>query len=253
MEPAKVLAAASEAGVTVTTVLTTHKHWDHAGGNNAFHTQCPNVPIYGGAIDAVEGCTKPLKDGETLTVGKSIHVRCLHTPGHTMGHICYLATSSQQQEAGAVFTGDTLFIGGAGKFFEGTPQDMHTSLYTKLATLPPATQVWCGHEYTLSNYRFAEWMEPKNAALLTAITEAKARRAQGLPTVPSTIGQELATNPFMRVGEAAIQVGAGLVERERGGKEALRAMCLSHRLTQTPPQPPQQIKPNRKKLRPRRA
>lgn len=213
MEPTKVLAAASAAGVTITTVLTTHKHWDHAGGNNAFHTQCPDVPIYGGAVDAVEGCTKPLKDGDTLTIGQGIQVQCLHTPGHTMGHICYLATSSSSSsaEAGAVFTGDTLFIGGAGKFFEGTPQDMHTSLYTKLATLPPQTQVWCGHEYTLANYRFAEWVEPENAALQAAVADAKARRAKGLPTVPSSIGQELATNPFLRVGEAAVQekVAAG--------------------------------------------
>lgn len=106
----------------------------------------PNAPVLGGVLDDVTACTQALQDGDTLRIGRDVHVRCLHTPGHTNGHLCYVATSEKEGQAeGAVFTGDTLFIGGAGRFFEGSPEDMQFSL-SKLASLPPKTSVYCGHE-----------------------------------------------------------------------------------------------------------
>ena len=129
------------------------------------HALFPDVPIYGGAIDAVEACTDTLTHNQELKIGEEISVVCLHTPGHTLGHICFVATSSNTHTdtdthpSTAVFTGDTLFIAGAGKFFEGSPQQMYQSLTHTLAVLPTHTHIYCGHEYTLSNYKFALWLE----------------------------------------------------------------------------------------------
>ncbi|CAM9404188.1 unnamed protein product [Scytosiphon promiscuus] len=207
-EADKVLKAADEAGVTITKVLTTHKHLDHAGGNNAIARKIPGLEIIGGEVDRVQGATSTVKDGDTISVG-AISVKCLHTPGHTMGHTCFYATEGNQK---AVFTGDTLFVGGAGKFFEGTPEEMQHSLGDKLGKLPPETLVYCGHEYTSSNYRFAQSIDPDNEALKQEISRASERLRNGEHTVPSTIAKELATNPFMRAHEASIQARTGLGE-----------------------------------------
>lgn len=188
-------------GLTLKMVLTTHKHWDHAGGNNEIKNKFPHVPIYGGSIDQVEGCTNVINDKDIINFG-SITIQCLHTPGHTMGHICYYCTCDDLK---IVFTGDTLFLGGAGKFFEGTGSDMHFSLYEQLAKLLPETLMYCGHEYTLSNYKFALSLEPENPDLLAEVERAKALRDENKPTIPSTIGRELKINPFMRVNEPSIK------------------------------------------------
>ena len=138
----QVLKAAKEEGVSISKVLTTHKHNDHAGGNSAIAKSIPGLEIVGGEKDRVQGCTSTVKDGDEFSIG-SIEVKCLHTPGHTVGHICYYVTEGEQK---AVFTGDTLFVGGAGRFFEGTPEEMQHSLAEKLGKLPPETLVYCGHE-----------------------------------------------------------------------------------------------------------
>lgn len=201
-QPEKVLDAIKEyaTGYSFTTIFTTHKHWDHAGGNDQIKREVPNLTIYGGEREGVEGCTHPVKDGDVLTFGSGAKFTCLLTPGHTMGHICYFMEHEGQR---AVFSGDCLFVGGAGKFFEGTGADMYTSLYEKLMQLPLDTLVYCGHEYTLSNYRFAVALEPSNERLAAENAAAIELRAAGKPTIPSSIEKEMATNPFMRVKELA--------------------------------------------------
>ena len=202
-QPLKVMQAIDQLnGIKLTAIFTTHKHADHAGGNSVIADCTPGIAIYGGEIDNVESCTVFVKDGDELTFGSNIKLQCLHTPGHTIGHISYYVTHHDQR---VVFTGDTLFIGGAGKFFEGTGKDMYPSLYEKLATLPPDTLVYCGHEYTLSNYRFALSLEPDNERLVEEHRIAQELRAQGAFTVPSTIEKELATNPFLRIHQPSIR------------------------------------------------
>lgn len=140
-----------------------------------------------------------MTDGEIIFLD-DIQITCLLTPGHTMGHVCYFA---QHKHNNAVFTGDILFVGGVGKFFEGTASDMHCAL-SKLTALPHDTEVYCGHEYTLSNYRFALSIDEFNTDLLDANEKMTALRQDSKYTVPSTIGLELRTNPFLRVTTPAI-------------------------------------------------
>lgn len=212
-EPEKVLGAVKALGVRVTTVLTTHKHWDHAGGNAAVAKALPGIEVVGGEIDNVEACTKPVKHGESVRVG-ALSVRCLLTPGHTLGHMCYYVQDDEGE--GAIFTGDALFCGGCGRIFEGSAEVMCESLYSQLASLPPATKMWCGHEYTEKNFLFAATIEKENPQLAERIAWVREQRARGLPTVPSTIAAELATNPFLRCDSPAIQAlceCVGSVER----------------------------------------
>ncbi len=149
----------------LTKIFTTHKHMDHAGGNDVIYEQFPDVDIIGGTIDQVLCCRTCVNDGDVITFG-NLKVHVLHTPGHTNGHICYFIPAQPGCDTPAVFTGDTLFIGGCGKFFEGTGTEMYNSL-KKLTALPSNTEVYCGHEYTASNYRFALSINPSNAELVT--------------------------------------------------------------------------------------
>eukprot|EP00752_Nemacystus_decipiens_P004324 g3949.t1 len=170
-------------------------------------SRIPGLEIVGGEKDRVRGANVSVNDGDSLSVG-GITVKCLHTAGHTMGHICFYATEGEEK---AVFTGDTLFVGGAGRFFEGTPEEMLMSM-DKLAKLPPETLVYCGHEYTSSNYRFAQSIDPDNDDLKRQVSLAQQRLGKGEHTVPSTIANELATNPFMRARDTSIQGRTGLGE-----------------------------------------
>merc|ERR1712087_82962 len=133
----------------------------------------------------------------------------MFTPCHTSGHICYFVTGPSGEEP-AVFTGDTLFIGGCGKFFEGTGKEMHAALIEKLSSLPTETKVYCGHEYTVNNLKFAEHVEPDSEAVKSKMAWAKTQRSKEQPTVPSTIAEEMQYNPFMRVRESAVQSHAGM-------------------------------------------
>jgi hydroxyacylglutathione hydrolase len=187
-----VLAAAQREGVTVTTVLSTHHHFDHVGGNEELAGRVP-VRVYGNADDAarIPRLTDGVREGDAVHVGR-LAGEVLFIPAHTSGHIAYHFPKER-----AVFTGDTLFAAGCGRLFEGNPAQMMASL-AKLDALPEDTKVYCGHEYTVRNLEFAHMLEPTNQAIADKLAWAKARRTQNQPTVPSTIGSERATNPFLR-------------------------------------------------------
>src|SRR5262249_33690044 len=154
-----------------------------------------DLPVYAHVSDRgrVPAQTHDVVEGTTFRIA-GLELNPLHVPGHTLGAVAYHVED-------AVFTGDTLFIAGCGRLFEGTPEQMHTSRSGKLAKLPKETRVFCGHEYTMANLRFAASVEPENAAIASAEGRARELREKGEPTVPSTIGDELATNPFLRVAE----------------------------------------------------
>lgn len=207
VEAPKVVEAAEKHGCCISTVLTTHRHWDHAGGNKKMKELIPGVTIVGGSLDQVEGCTRTVQQGSQLSIG-SIAVLALHTPFHTKGHICYHVSAPGSSSA-SVFTGDTLFVAGCGRFFEGTAAEAYTSLCKTLATLPPPTRVFCGHEYTAKNLEFAATVEPGNGAVKAKLEWARAERRKGHPTVPSSIGEELTFNPFLRLSEPSVQTFTG--------------------------------------------
>jgi hydroxyacylglutathione hydrolase len=162
--------------------------------------------------------TRFLEDGETFTFGE-LEVRTFHIPGHTLGAVAYFVRSKNASEAPAVFTGDTMFLAGCGRLFEGTPAQMHKSL-SDIAALPPNTRVYCGHEYTESNLRFAAHVEPSNAAIKRAQEAAAKTRAAGEATVPGTLEAELLVNPFLRTGSEEIRKTLGIAA-QASGAEAL--------------------------------
>lgn len=200
-EPEKVIKAAKEHGVQITHVLTTHSHWDHAGGNDRMAAHDQSIKIIGGAGDGAEGVTEEVKQGDVVEVG-SLKVHVLSTPCHTPGHICFFV--NEENETPVVFTGDTLFVGGCGNFNSGTPAQMVSAMISTLGKLPKNTLAYVGHEYTVKNLLFAAHAEPNNEAVRTKLEWAKAQVQKGLFTVPTTLGDEWATNPFMRIGEPDI-------------------------------------------------
>ena len=185
-------------------ILNTHHHADHAGGNLALKKKTGCV-VVGSRADAarIPGIDVLVGEGDTFALGDH-RARVVETSGHTVGHICYLFEADL-----AAFVGDTLFSMGCGRLFEGTPAQMWASLQ-KLSALPDATRVYCAHEYTAGNGRFAVTLEPQNAALADRVREVAALRAAGLPTIPSTIGLEKATNPFLRPASPEIRATLGL-------------------------------------------
>jgi len=195
--------------VALTGILTTHHHWDHAGGNDALVKEVEKrtgirIPVYGGD-DRIGALTKQVQQGDTVKLG-SLEFECLFTPCHTTGHICYyLKSNNPAMQKPAVFTGDTLFIAGCGRFFEGTPPQMYSALIEKLGNLPDDTLVFCGHEYTVNNLRFALSVEPENMAANEKLKWACEMRKNLAPTVPSTIGEEKLINPFMRCIQPHLQ------------------------------------------------
>jgi hydroxyacylglutathione hydrolase len=192
-EASPVLDEVRRRGVRLTTVLATHHHYDHVGGNQDLLAALPGLRVYGSRGDAprIPGITDPVDDGAPATVG-TLRARVILIPAHTSGHVAYHFPDDH-----AVFTGDTLFAGGCGRLFEGDAAQMMASL-ARLSSLPDDTRVWCGHEYTEKNLRFAAMLEPGNAALARKLSQVEQLRKAGKPTVPSTIGEEKATNPFLR-------------------------------------------------------
>lgn len=201
VSPKDVIAAVNAEGVNLTTVLTTHHHWDHAGGNDDLVKMVKGLRVYGGD-GRVSALTHEAKHGMKFKIG-NMNIECLHTPCHTSGHICYFVNSPNQNPA--VFTGDTLFIGGCGRFFEGTATQMYTALIDILGKLPEETEVFCGHEYTVANLKFAQQVESSNKYINQKLSWAQEKRKNMEPTVPSTIGEEKMFNPFMRVSELSVQ------------------------------------------------
>ena len=189
--------------VQLHTILVTHHHADHTGGVAALK-DITRAVVYAPAREDVAHTDHAVEGGNTLQL-LGMPCAVLDVPGHTAGHVAYVVTPPAQ--APILFCGDTLFSGGCGRLFEGTPAQMLDSL-TRLAQLPDATQVCCAHEYTLSNLRFALAVEPDNAALQQHVRHCQALRAQQLPTLPSRMDTERAINPFLRTHEAAVTASA---------------------------------------------
>jgi hydroxyacylglutathione hydrolase len=174
----------------LTAILNTHHHSDHVGGNALLLSKY-SVPVFGPAGERIPGVTVALREGDRIVVpGVELKLSVLDIPGHTRGHIAFFGD-------GLLFCGDTLFSCGCGRLFEGTPDQMHASL-SKLASLPDDTRVYCGHEYTLSNIRFARAADGANPALAALEASARAALERGEPSLPSTIRVEKAANPFLR-------------------------------------------------------
>lgn len=190
----------------LSTILSTHHHDDHVGGNLALkeRTGC-HVAGHGADARRIPGIDIELSDGAAFMVGDSTAM-VLATPGHTRGHVAYWFP-----ESAALFCGDTLFAMGCGRLFEGSPAEMWASL-TKLRGLPGDTGIYCAHEYTQSNARFARTVERDNAGLPARIEEIDRLRAKGLPTVPSRLALERETNPFLRADEASVKKAVGMEE-----------------------------------------
>lgn len=198
--------ALAREGVQPAALWLTHHHWDHVGGVEALCDAYGIDEVLGSAHDLAESRiprqTRGLADGDTFSFGgETVHV--MHIPGHTLGAIAYHVD-------GDVFTGDTLFLGGCGRVFEGTMQMMSQSL-DKLRRLPPETRVWCGHEYTVKNLKFAATVEPASDPLKEALEATEAKRAAGEPTVPGRLATELEVNPFLRFDVPEVARGADAV------------------------------------------
>jgi hydroxyacylglutathione hydrolase len=201
-EAAPVTAALAARGWTLTHILNTHHHLDHTGGNLALK-QATGAVVVGPGKDATR--IPGIDVGVTEASGwefAGLPVQVLEVPAHTRGAITFVIDAN-------AFTGDTLFAMGCGRLFEGDPQTMWRSL-SKLMSLPDATRIYCGHEYTENNGRFALTLEPGNAALQTRMTDVRAARAKGAATMPSEIGLEKATNPFLRISSPEIRASLGM-------------------------------------------
>jgi hydroxyacylglutathione hydrolase len=193
-------------------ILATHHHQDHVGGVAELIAAHP-CPVYGPRGEPIATLTRPVGGGDTVALPElDLTLEVLDIPGHTRAHIAYYG-------ANMLFCGDTLFACGCGRAFEGTPQQLHASLQ-KLVALPDETLVYCGHEYTLANIGFAKAVEPGNAQLLERERADGKLRERDLPTLPSTIGREKATNPFLRVREPAVIESASKYLGRRAGDPA---------------------------------
>lgn len=203
-EEAPIRAALERTGWQLTHILTTHWHEDHVKANEALKAAF-GVEIHGPEAEKarVPGIDHPVSGGDGFTFGSEA-VEVIDTPGHTAGHIAYHFPQSK-----LLFAGDTLFALGCGRLFECPADVMHASL-SRLAALPGDTTVYCGHEYTLANARFAVSVDPDNAALQARLSEIEALRAKDKPTLPTTLALELETNPFLRAGDAAIRRHLGM-------------------------------------------
>lgn len=223
--PEPVLDSLKELNAELVAIFNTHHHSDHVGANLALMAAFPDLIVYGGEVDRgrIPGQTVFLKEGDRVNFGGR-EAEVFFVPGHTRAHIAYYFTPQSSNEPGELFCGDTLFSGGCGRLFEGTPALMVNSL-SKLRSLPDNTRVWCAHEYTLSNLKFCVTVDPTNAALQDRYQEVKTLREQGTPSIPSLLTIEKATNPFLRWDQSAIQTMMGTTDsiesfaRLRGKKD----------------------------------
>jgi len=203
-EPGPVEEALARATGRLTAIFATHHHHDHVGGNEELLRRHTGVQVFGYESDRgrIPGQTEFLRDGQSFRWGDR-EVRALHIPGHTLGAVAYVVDD-------AVFTGDTLFLAGCGRLFEGTPAMMFRSLNEVLGSLDPKTRVYCGHEYTVSNLAFAATVEPSNAKVAARLAKARALRSRGEPTIGTPLSEEFETNPFMRSKSAELRASMKL-------------------------------------------
>ncbi|MCC2616190.1 hydroxyacylglutathione hydrolase [Aestuariibacter halophilus] len=184
-------------GLVLSGILITHHHWDHTDGLPALGQRWPDAPVFGPDNPTIDGITHTVGDGDTVTLaGLSLSLDVIAVPGHTLDHIAYVSDLG-------VFCGDTLFSAGCGRLFEGTAQQMHDSLQ-RLMQLNDDMAVYCTHEYTAANVRFALMVEPQNADLQAFSRWVSDQRAKPAPTLPSTIGREKRINPFVRVTQPTV-------------------------------------------------
>ncbi len=190
-DAAPVLEVLRQRNLTLRSILITHHHHDHVGGVDKLYKEFPDISIYGPAHESIPNLNHPVKENDTVELDfLALRLRVIEIPGHTLGHIAYYGNH-------LLFCGDTLFSAGCGKIFEGTPAQMFASL-TKLANLPDATLIYCAHEYTQNNLRFAQTVEPNNSNIKKRLQEVTALREKNLPTLPSILSGEKLTNPFLR-------------------------------------------------------
>jgi hydroxyacylglutathione hydrolase len=208
-DAAPTLAEAERRGCTIGQVWNTHWHPDHTGGNLAIK-QATGARISGPASGRIPGRDIALAEGDEVRIGKHVG-RVIEVPGHTLDHIALIFDEDK-----AAFVGDTMFAMGCGRLFEGTPEQMYESLQ-RLVALPDEARLYCAHEYTLSNARFAAHVDPGNAAVSTRLAEVEALRAQGRITLPTTVAQERETNPFVRASNAEE------FARRRAAKDSFRS------------------------------
>lgn len=201
-----VLAVLLAEDLHMSAILVTHHHADHIGGVKALLAEFPDTPVYGPQSSKIESVTSPLGDGDKLNVAGT-ELSVISVPGHTLDHIAYHTCSYSNEknvESGLLFCGDTLFCGGCGRIFEGNPSMMYASL-DKLASLPASTMVYCAHEYTQSNLRFALYADPGNRDTIERLQQVNEARYAGGSTVPSMLSMELRTNPFLRCHTKAVR------------------------------------------------
>ncbi len=208
-DAAPVLEYLAREGLRLSAILATHHHGDHVGGITALRARFPDIPVYGPADEAIDTLTVRLGDVDRLELPPFdacfARFEILAVPGHTRGHLAYY--DRNHLGCGALFCGDTLFSAGCGRLFEGSARQMQHSL-ARLKALPPQTRIYCAHEYTEANLRFARAVEPDNAALAEYSAHVARLRAAGQPSLPSTLAQELAINPFLRWDAPAVQEAA---------------------------------------------
>lgn len=204
----KILSLCKDEDVQLAAVLTTHYHSDHSGGNAKLASAVPNLEIIAGEKDAdrTPAVTRSLAHGEEFSVA-GLPFRCLATPCHTKGHVAFFLDAKDGQPP-ALFSGDTLFVAGCGRFMEGGPGEMRASL-SLLLTLPQDSRVFCGHEYTVGNLKYAASLEPSNEIIACRLREAEEKVLAGRPTVPSTLAEELEHNPFLRTEDPNIAEAVG--------------------------------------------
>ncbi|XP_061556219.1 LOW QUALITY PROTEIN: hydroxyacylglutathione hydrolase-like protein [Phycodurus eques] len=207
--PHRLLEIVTREKLTLVAVFTAHRHWDHARGNAVLLRDVPGLRVFGGD-DRFEGLTDQVTSAQELKFN-SINVRCLFTPCHTSGHMCYFIWEDECTDAPAVFTGDTLFIAGRGGFLEGSAEQMFRNLTQVLGSLPQDTKVFCGHEYTIKNLKFALLVEPDKEKVKEMLAWARVRGEEMKTTnpVPSTLREEFDYNPFLRLTEERVQKFTG--------------------------------------------